>query len=244
MSSPDPDIELAEMFADLARTLAVEHGDPHKTYDRICRMAVESIDGCESAGMSLLEGKRVDSLARTDAVPAEIDRIQDETQQGPCVDAIREHETFLTGRISQEQRWPEFIERARKTGIESILSFRLFLEQDTMGALNLYSRQTDAFDEHDQAVGAVFAAHAAVAMSGARREEQLQRKAETRDVIGQAKGIVMARSHLSEDDAFDVLRRASQRLNLKLRDVAERLTTGESLTSGQDDPTSPPGPEG
>ena len=97
-----------------------------------------------------------------------------------------------------------------------------------MGALNLYSTKPDAFDETDVAMGSVFAAHAAAAMSAVRREEHLERKAETRDLIGRAKGILMARSDLDDDQAFDMLRRASQRLNVKLVAVAEQVVDGSA----------------
>jgi transcriptional regulator with GAF, ATPase, and Fis domain len=225
----EPEVELAEALGQVARALAVEHDDPERTYRRICTLAVATMEHCESAGMSLVRGrKRIESLAGTDEIPLDIDRFQAETGQGPCIDAIREKEVFTTGHLSEEQRWPEFTRRATDaTGIESILSFRLFVEEDTMGALNLYSTRVDAFGDHDHAVGAVFAAHAAVAMRYSRREEELERKAETRDIIGQAKGMLMAREHISEEQAFDILRRASQRLNMKLRDVADRMVHGE-----------------
>jgi len=90
-----------------------------------------------------------------------------------------------------------------------------------MGSLNLYSLQPDAFDDEDIAVGSVFAAHVAVALAGATRETQA--KADSRNVIGMAKGIIMARQEVSDDDAFDILRRASQRANVKLREMAERV---------------------
>lgn len=92
-----------------------------------------------------------------------------------------------------------------------------------MGALNLYSTAPNAFDDTDVALGSVFAAHAAVAMKAARREEQLEQKAETRDLIGRAKGLLMARSGISEDEAFDILVKASQRMNIRLREVARRI---------------------
>lgn len=77
---------------------------------------------------------------------------------------------------------------------------RLFAREDTLGALNLYSSERDAFDEEDSAVASVFAAHAAVALATAQREEQLEGKAHSRDVIGMAKGIVMARQKVSDDE--------------------------------------------
>ncbi|HXA32370.1 MAG TPA: GAF and ANTAR domain-containing protein, partial [Acidimicrobiales bacterium] len=151
-----------------------------------------------------------------------VDKLQSETGEGPCVDAIQDHEVFQTGRLSEEARWPNFSHRAsRESGVESILSFRLFIEEDTLGSLNLYSSHRDAFDQHDVAFGAVFAAHAAVAWSTARVIDNLRKGLQTRELIGEAVGILMARQDLSETEAFDVLKRASQRLNVKLRLIAE-----------------------
>ena len=92
-----------------------------------------------------------------------------------------------------------------------------------MGALNLYSRRPDAFDDRDVAVGSVFAAHAAVALTSAQHNEDLAKKAASRNVIGMAKGIVMAQQRVSDERAFDILRRASQRMNLELRDLAQQV---------------------
>lgn len=219
----EPDVELAETFAEVARAL-VEERDVTRTLDRICHLAVETIDACETAGVSLVQGKKIHSLSTTDDLPQTVDVLQAETQEGPCVDAIREHEVFITGSLSEEERWPAFARRAHeRTGIESILAVRLFVGEDTMGALNLYSKRDDAFEEHDIAVASVFAAHAAVALTAANRERQLEKKAESRDVIGMAKGIIMSQQQVSDDEAFDILRRASQRMNVKLRELAEQL---------------------
>ena len=217
------DVELAEIFAEVARTLLEEH-DVEGTLERICVLAVKTIDPCEAAGVSIASGPRVTSLSTSDPLPRILDDIQSETQEGPCVDAIKEHEVFITGSLSGEKRWPEFSRRAHdETGVQSILSLRLFTSEDTMGALNLYSTKADAFDDQDIATGSVFAAHAAVALTSAQREAQLEDKASTRDVIGMAKGIIMARQHVSDDEAFAILRRASQRMNVKIRELADRV---------------------
>ncbi len=229
----DRDVELAETFAEVARALLDEKG-VDATLDRICSLAVETVEGCQAAGISIAEGRQVTSRSRTDELPRVVDQVQSDTQEGPCVDAIKEHEVFLTGSLSQEQRWPEFTPRAReRTGVESILSLRLFAREDTLGSLNLYSVEPDAFDDDDVAVASVFAAHAAVALAGATREAQLEAKADTRDVIGMAKGIIMARQEVSDDEAFSILCRASQRTNVKLREMAERIVRT---------PTPPQGP--
>ncbi|HEX7277403.1 MAG TPA: GAF and ANTAR domain-containing protein [Acidimicrobiales bacterium] len=217
------DVELAETFAAVARLLLVEH-DVETTLDRICLLAVETVPGCEAAGISIASATRVTCHTTTAELPRIVDAIQSETQEGPCVDAIRKHGVFVTGSLSREPRWPRFARRAHEeTGVESILSLRLFADEDTMGALNLYSALPDAFDDHDVALGSVFAAHAAVALASAHRQANLEAKAVTRDVIGMAKGIIMARQHVSEDEAFDVLRRASQRMNVKLRELASQV---------------------
>ena len=225
-------MHVAELFGEVARTLA-RHESLDATLDQIVHLAVESIHGCEFAGISLLRGRTVAPSATTGDVPRTIDLIQTEAQQGPCVDAIREHDLVHVRDLGSEERWPEFSPRAHaETGISSILSVRLFVEEDTMGALELYACKADAFDDVDVALASVFAAHAAVAMASARLEANLARKAETRDLIGQAKGMLMANTDLDDAAAFQVLRRASQRLNRKLVDVADDVVHRRSLEEG------------
>ncbi|HEX2192612.1 MAG TPA: GAF and ANTAR domain-containing protein [Acidimicrobiales bacterium] len=222
-------VEVAQTFAAVARTLSEYHDDVEAGLDRIVRLAVENLDACEFAGISLVDKGSITSSASTGDVPKRVDEIQSELGEGPCIDAIKEHDVFHTGELKKETRWPRFSQRAHEeTGVSSILAFRLFVEEDTMGALNLYSTAPNAFDDTDVALGSVFAVHASVAMSAARREENLEQKAKTRDVIGRAKGILMAQSGVSDDEAFAMLRRASQRMNVKLRDIAKQITEQRS----------------
>lgn len=230
----DPEMELAEAFGEIARALLAQP-DAQTTLDKIVNLAVETIDHCEHAGISMVQGRRVSSPASSDEVPAVLDCIQSEVDEGPCVDAIKDHEVFQTGRLSAEARWKRFAHRAHaESGIESILSFRLFAEEDTMGALNLYSSRPDAFDEHDVTVGAVFATHAAVAWSTSRAIQNLRSGMASRQLIGAATGLLMARQNITEEQAFDRLRRASQRLNVKIRSVAEQIVypTASSESNG------------
>jgi GAF domain-containing protein len=230
----DDELLAAEVFGEVARQLLSEHLVP-ATLQRIVELAVEHLDACEFAGITTIEAGRISSPASSHDVPRIVDAIQAEVGEGPCVDAIVEHEVFITGNLLSERRWPQFSRRAhQETGVTSILSIRLFVEHDTLGALNLYSTQPDAFDASDVALAAVFATHAAVAMSTARREANLERKAASRDLIGRAKGIVMASRHVSDDEAFALLRDASQRLNVKLTSVAQQVSdTGEVPNGGQ-----------
>lgn len=225
----DDAVKVAETFGKVARALAA-HDDVQTTLDMIVGLAVEHLEACEFAGISHVVGRQITSPASSNDVPRILDRIQSETGEGPCIDAIEEHEVFETGDLAGEARWPRFSVRAHEeTGVTSVLAVRLFVEHETMGALNLYATAPDAFDDTDAALASVFAVHAAVAMQGARREAGLEDKARTRDVIGQAKGILMARSGVDEDRAFDMLRSASQRMNVKLRDLAQDLADGKTL---------------
>ncbi len=235
MPSPAGDDLGPEIFAEVARALFAQ-GDVQHTLQKIVDLAVETIDGCDHAGISFLKGTTGSTPAASDGIPITVDAIQYETGEGPCLSAIREHEVFESGNLPLETRWPHFAARAaRETGITSMLSFRLFVAGDTLGALNLYSKAPAAFDERSRTVGLVFAAHAAIALATAVHAEQMDEALQSRDLIGQAKGILMAREGVTADEAFDMLRRASQRLNVKLRQVA-----GEMVESAGPAPEIPP----
>ena len=226
-----------EVFADVARSLLAQE-DVQQTLERIVDLAVETIDGCDHAGVTFRRGTQLSTPAASSDIPPKVDAIQYETEEGPCLDAMREHEVFGSGNLRDESRWPNFARLAHEeTGIMSVLCFRLFVAGDTLGALNLYSKAVDAFDDQAAVAGSAFAAHAAVALSSAIHEEQMDEALQTRDVIGQAKGILMARKSVGPGEAFDTLRRASQRLNVKLRDVAWQVA--DSTTK-----SAPPGREG
>jgi GAF domain-containing protein len=221
---------VAEGLADVARRLQREV-TPSDTWRRIVELTVQHMPTCESAAISLVyPGGRIDTPAATDEAARAVDRIQYETGQGPCLDAIREHESFMTADLAQETRWPRFAgQAAQETGIHSMLGFRLFVQDETLGALNLYSRQTGAFDDADRAMGALFAAHAALAMSSAQERHTrkgLEVALEGSRVIGLAIGMLMEQRQVDRETAFSILSGASQRANLKLRELAERLVDG------------------
>ena len=225
------EIHLAETLGNVARELLSQHG-LEDTLDHIATLAVATIPGCDHAAISLVQGRVIRTRGANDEVGPLVDAIQYAAGQGPCLDAIREQQMVMVEDLSSEPRWPNFAGRAaRETGVRSMLAFRLFAEAETFGALNLYSRACEAFDEHAQDIGAVFAVHAAVALLGARHDEQFAEALASRDIIGQAKGIIMATRHISSDAAFTALVGASQDLNLKLRDVAKRVTDAGELRS-------------
>ena len=140
--------------------------------------------------------------------------------------------------------YPEFAEAAQAHGIQSSLSLPLVAGDEGLGALNLYARTANGFPPEDEALDVELAAAAAIvfANASAYREavqlsDQLGEAMQSRAVIEQAKGILMARSpHLSAENAFDLLRKASQRENVKLRDIAQRLVERRQGDPGDAEP--------
>jgi len=163
----------AEAIAEVARQLQAE-GSAQETLQTMVELAVSTISGCDHAGVSIVERNgEIDTPAASDDVPRQVDALQYESDEGPCLDAIRAHAVFQTDDLGAERRWPKFSSRAtRETGVRSMLSFRLFVEQGTLGALNLYSKRRGAFDDDSLRIGEVFAAHAAVALEGARQRDR------------------------------------------------------------------------
>jgi GAF domain-containing protein len=224
---------LAEVFAGIARRLRAE-STPERTRDGVTRAAVDTVAGCDHAAIIIVRRRGgIETVAATDEVPVAVDTIQYESGQGPCLDALSAHETYLIQDLATDERWPRFSRAAAEaTGVRSMLSFRLFVEEDTIGALNLYSRRIGAFDETARAVGSVLAAHAAIALDAAREKEradQLEEAVASNREIGMAVGILMAGGHITREEAFDRLRRASRYLNVKLRDVAARVVETGAL---------------
>jgi transcriptional regulator with GAF, ATPase, and Fis domain len=228
---------LAIQMGELARSLQQE-ATLRDTLTGIVAAAVDSVPGAQYAGISEVRGRReIDTSVWTDQLVRATDAVQYETGQGPCLNAIRTQRTVRVPDMANEDRWPEFTTRAVQLGVGSMLSFQLYVVGDNLGALNLYNRNADAFDDESEHVGLLFASHAAVAMAGAQRNEHLTRAVETRDLIGQAKGILMERHKLTAEQAFMLLVRASQLTHTKLRDIAEQLTmVGELPISGDASP--------
>jgi ANTAR domain/GAF domain len=175
------------------------------------------------------------TIGATSDVPPRVDQIQYELGHGPCVDAILTDTLFNAGDLRIDPRWPEFGRRAaEETGILSMLSFRLFFEDtgsaELMAALNLYAAKPEAFDEVDETITGLVATHGALAISAAqqrRRADGMTAALQSNRDIGAALGVLMARLLVTREQAFDLMRIASQRTNRKLRDIAEEvLETG------------------
>ena len=221
--------KLADQLSDLARVLESED-DVEATLDAIVHAAVGTVPGAGHASISTIRRRReVHTRAATDQLSRAVDQAQYDAGQGPCLDSLHEQQTVRLGDMTGEQRWPEFAQRAGELGARSMLAVQLYVDGDDLGALNLLSERTDAFDDDSEHIALLFAAHAAVAMAGAQQQHQLRSAMHTRDLIGQAKGILMERHRLTGDQAFGLLVRASQTSNRKLAEIADELVTSGQL---------------
>ncbi|WP_091213515.1 GAF and ANTAR domain-containing protein [Geodermatophilus siccatus] len=229
-SGPGGACGLGEVMGRVARSLQEQHGDVEATLRTLTDTAVGIVPGAEECTVTYVTGRRrVEPRAATGDLPRQVDEAQNRMQEGPCLDAVWEAETVRVDDMRTETRWPRFAAEAVELGALSSLSIQLFVEGDDLGALNLYARQPHAFGEESEDVGLVLAAHAAVAVAGAQNEEHLRRAVSSRDLIGQAKGILMERYKLTGDQAFEVLARVSQQTNRRLVDVADELTRTGSV---------------
>lgn len=229
----DPVVTLTADLAEAARRLFAA-GSPTETLTQVLALSVATIEGCDFAGVLLLGPDGGVTGSYTDRVAGELDALQSRCGQGPALDVIADGLIVYAVDLESESRWRRFASRAAANGVRSVLSLPLVSDR-TLGALTLSARYPQAFGVVDRARGVLLAALAALAFTSAqtheedeRREADLHAALATREVIGQAQGILIERERVTADQAFDILRRASQHLNQKLRDVAQDLVdTGE-----------------
>jgi hypothetical protein len=238
-SEPGGD-ELAIAFATVATVLSGAT-TVEELYGLIVSLAVTTIDGCDLAGVMARRGGRAVTLAASDEPVRALDQMQVDVEEGPCLEVLGGRTAEYAADLATCDRWPRFAVRATLAGVRSVLAVAVGAD-DTPAALNLYARLPDAFGPVDRGQAAIFATHARLALGERRQrtrdaatEAQLRHALAMRDVIGQAQGILMERDRISPRQAFEVLRRASQHLNIKLRDVAQTLIdTGEDPDTGSD----------
>ncbi|MDF2829753.1 MAG: response regulator with putative antiterminator output domain [Mycobacterium sp.] len=214
--------DLAVRMADLARAVAAPRSG-EEIFEEVTKAAVELIPGVDTAGILLItKGGKYESHAGTTELPHELDELQHLLQEGPCLDAAFD-DILAVEDFREETRWPAYSAAVAKLGVFSSLSMRLYTNERTAGALNLFGFEPTQWDSEKRTTGIVLAAHAASAIMSNRQGEQLQSALSTRDRIGQAKGIIMERYGVDDMRAFDMLRRLSQEGNTPLVDIAARV---------------------
>ena len=217
----------AEEFAQLA--LKLHDVTVEETVEKVLEFTLKAI-GCDYAGVIFVHGRNhIETAAATDPIVAKLDAMQMEIGEGPDVSVIEDRLGVIVSDTRTETRWPNWAAQTYDVGIRSLMSVRMYTDDETIGTLNAYSNKPGAFDVDDQAVAHVLARHAAVALGNARKIENLWLAVDARKRIGQAQGILMERFDLTADQAFAVLLRYSQDNNVKLRVVADRLVETREL---------------
>ncbi len=218
-------------FADSLRELASRQ-DVDETLQLAVDLAAELIPGCDYADIMFIRPGGTTTPVSTDPITVALDQLQDEVGEGPCLATVDQEQAVVVTDLATDERWPEFGPRAVEMGVASAACYQLFLHRndgDRLGALALYGSQPAAFDERATELGEVFAAHCAAVLASSIAHEGARTALESRDVIGQAKGILMVRHKLSAAEAFDLLRRTSQSQHVKLRELAQLVAQTGAL---------------
>lgn len=230
-----PQVDLREV-AHVMRSLSNEiaHDDPQSPLQRLVCVAVDRVRGTRWASVSLLRTGTFSTPAATDEAATRADQLQYEIGSGPCVDAALDDSVYVAGDVTSGGRWRTWGERvASEVGVHSVFAQRLHLLDDSqhIASLNIYSDQRAAFDDHAVGMGLVLATHAAAILresTSRGRADHLTRALESNREIGVAMGVLMHQHRLTRDQAFDLLRVASQDSNRKLADIASEVAdTGE-----------------
>jgi len=214
---------LARRLADAARSLQ-RQTSPQQVLDGVVTLAASMVPGADEATITMVRKDRhCYSAAATSELASDFDVFQDETGEGPCLDAIWQQETVRVDDLGSDPRWPVLGPRAAERGVGSMLCLQLFVHRDTLGALDLLAREASAFTDESEHVGLLLASHAAIAAADAQHLENVTSALVNRDLIGQAKGILMERFKITAEQAFAVLAKVSQDTNRKVSAVAEEL---------------------
>jgi len=225
-------LKVAEAMCSLSERLADDAGQP---LDLLVEVAVERVPGARWASVSMKRGDHFTTAASTAEQAARADFLQYEIGSGPCVDAVLEDSVFVTGDVTTGGRWREWGRRANaEVGITSVFSQRLHHHDSggVVAGLNVYSDGHDAFDRAAVGMGLILATHGAMVFSemlATNRAVNLERALQSNREIGVAMGILMQQNRFSRQQAFDVLRVASQNSNRKLADIASEVADTGTL---------------
>ncbi|NMO90597.1 GAF and ANTAR domain-containing protein [Actinomycetospora sp. TBRC 11914] len=222
--------ELAISLRRAAHTLTDTHSirDLDQTLAEIVAAAVNTVGGADAGGISTTTESGVSSRNPSTETVTKLDGLQSELREGPCISAMEnppDDGAIVVVDLGGEDaaRWPRFAPQAVTAGFRAMISLDLHTGRRMRSALNLYAAEPDAFDDEARLTAALFGVQAAMLLYGSEQAAHLQRAVDSRDVIGQAKGILIERFHLTGDQAFQMLVRSSQDTNMKVVDVAQWL---------------------
>jgi GAF domain-containing protein len=224
------DLEAWSTVEQVVRTLRVPIGSAEELVSRICHEAARMVPGVRDVGVIVTDPDRnLLTVCASGPVPRQLDDLQVEAGPGPCLTAARKQIVVRMHDVAADTRWTEFCAAARDRGVASMLCVPLFVDDQKLGTLSLYGESPGAFRENVEPVARVLATLSAIALADSRHRERMDRALHNRDLIGQAKGILMSRHGIGADAAFDMLRTHSQCTNSKLLAVVERVVETGAL---------------
>ena len=220
----------------LVRTMRVQANDADDLVSRIVGEAVRLVPPARHAGVIVTDpDKNLRTVFASDLVPQQLDALQMQMGTGPCLTAARKQIVVRMHDVAADTRWAEFRRAARSCDVGSMLCVPLYIDDQLFGTLSLYGAQPDVFRDGAEPIARLLATVAAVALADSFQRERIERALRNRDLIGQAKGILMSRHGVPADAAFELLRAHSQRTNSKLVAVAEKV-----VETGMLDGVAPP----
>jgi GAF domain-containing protein len=227
-------LDPTEAFAELGR-IKLNETDLDGVLRTVADLAKRTVPGVDEASVTLVRDRHAHTAAHTGDLALTLDEWQYREGGGPCLDAAASSSMVSLADFAEERRWPRYISHALRTRVRSSLSVGLPVHEQVSGALNLYALRPAAFDDDAVVLAQTFAGYAAVALANAHLydvsatlAQHLQAAMESRAVIEQAKGIVMADRRCTADEAFAILSKLSQDSNRKLREVATLLVASAS----------------
>jgi transcriptional regulator with GAF, ATPase, and Fis domain len=198
--------------------------DLEQALQYIVQTVKTSLPGFDEVGISTVQNGHVETRAATGQLVWDLDKLQYELAEGPCVDAMFDAPMVQAPHIRHDQRWPNYVPRAVELGLKSQLAVKLYTDEDgTIGGLNIYSTTSETIDVQAPGTADLFAAHAAVVLGKIREIDSLHEGLSSRTTIGKAVGLLMAKYDLDDDHAFAFLVRTSSHANLKVRDIALKM---------------------
>jgi AmiR/NasT family two-component response regulator len=203
-------------------------GDDYEAmYRAVCEAAVKLVDGCQHASLMLRQNGRTITVGATDDTARHIDELEREIGEGPCVDAIEEEVAVLDPDLVEDSEWPRLRDQVVvRTPVRGMAGFRLLVNDRKAGALNIFSDRPHALTDKSVDQAAVLAAFTSVVLVAADRDEQartLREGLSSNREIGKAVGLMMAFHKVNDEEAFEILRRSSQDMNLKISAIAREI---------------------
>jgi GAF domain-containing protein len=228
-----PDVDGAAPWAtveQLVRTLRTPVADTDALLSRICTITRQFVAAARDVGVIVTDPNcHLTTVCTTGPTPRQLDELQMEMRTGPCLTAARKQIVVRVHDLAADTRWPEFRTAALDRDVASMLCLPLAVDDQVLGTLSLYGDRPHIFRDTAEPVARMLAALSAAALAESHQRERMERALANRDLIGQAKGILMHRLGIRADEAFEMLRAHSQHTNSKLLTVAERVVETGSL---------------